>query len=171
MPAAIDNVILTGFMGTGKSTVGRLLAARLELEWVDTDHLIEERFGPIPEIFASHGKERFRQIESEIAAELAQRRGLVISTGGRMMTDDDNAEVLGETGPIFCLIASTEEILDRMTPEGIARRPMLAGSSPSERLRELMAERAPAYGKFPQVPTGGRSLGEIVDDIVERLEG
>jgi shikimate kinase len=166
-----NNIILTGFMGTGKSTVGRLLAARLELEWVDTDALIEERFGPIPDIFATEGEEQFRGIEEEIASELSHRDGLVISTGGRMMTDDNNAEILGRTGLIFCLVASTEEILDRMTPEGMARRPLLAGSSPAERLRELMAERAPAYGRFPQVSTGGRSLAEIVDDIVGRLEG
>ncbi len=165
----LDNIVLTGFMGTGKSTVGRLLAARLNREWVDTDSVIEGRFGPISEIFAIGGEERFRSIESEIASEFSQRRGLVVSTGGRMMTDDDNAKVLGRSGVIFCLVASTEEILNRMNPEGMARRPMLAGDSPAERLKELMVERAPAYGKFEQVQTGGRSLADIVDDIVLRL--
>lgn len=163
------NVVLTGFMGTGKSTVGRLLAARLDREWLDTDLLIEERYGPITEIFATDGESRFREIEHEIALEVAELSGMVVSTGGRMMVDSPNVEALQENGKIFCLVASTEDILDRMSPEGMARRPMLAGDSPVARLHELMAERAPAYGQFDQVPTGGRSLAEIVDDIVSRL--
>lgn len=169
MVSGEHNVILTGFMGTGKSTVGRLLAARLDRDWLDTDLLIEERHGPIPEIFAIEGEERFREIERQIASEVAEMTDMVVSTGGRMMVDSANVEVLEATGHVFCLVASTEDILDRMSPEGIARRPLLAGDSPVERLRELMAERAPAYGQFPQVATGGRSLAEIVDDIVERL--
>ena len=81
----VRNVVLTGFMGTGKSTVGRLLAERLGYEFVDTDQLIVERYGPIPEIFATDGEAAFRAYEREVAGELAERQGLVIATGGRAL--------------------------------------------------------------------------------------
>ena len=75
-----DNIVLTGFMATGKTTVGRLLADALDCEWVDTDALIEERYGPITEIFRTNGEKAFRELERDVAADLAGRRGLVIST-------------------------------------------------------------------------------------------
>src|SRR6187399_1176730 len=89
------NIVLTGFMGTGKTTVGRLLAARLGYEFVDTDEAIVERHGEIADIFRTRGEEAFRQIERQLAAELASRERLVISTGGRMMLDPDNVAALG----------------------------------------------------------------------------
>ncbi|MEC7384520.1 MAG: shikimate kinase, partial [Actinomycetota bacterium] len=87
------SVVLTGFMATGKSTVGRQLAARLRYGFVDTDRLIEERFGPVPEIFRTHGEERFRAIERELASELAALPALVIATGGGMLVDSAVADV------------------------------------------------------------------------------
>ena len=99
-----DNIILTGFMGTGKTTVGRLLAERLGREFVDTDDLIVARAGrPIADIFNDDGETRFREWEAQVAGELAGRRGLVIATGGRLMLDPDNAAALGATGPVLCL--------------------------------------------------------------------
>jgi shikimate kinase len=89
----VRNVVLTGFMGTGKTTVGRLLAERLGYGFVDTDALIVARHGPIAEIFAGRGEGEFRRLEAEVAAELADRTGLVIATGGRMLLDHGNAEV------------------------------------------------------------------------------
>ncbi len=85
-----QNLVLTGFMGTGKTTVGRMLAEKLGMEFVDTDELIESRHGPIPRIFADRGESEFRAIEQEVARELGERSGLVIATGGRMVLDDDN---------------------------------------------------------------------------------
>ena len=111
------NVILTGFMATGKSAVGRLVADLLGYEWVDTDVQIEARHGPIIEIFQSNGEESFRELERDLAVELSDRTGLVISTGGRMMLDPDNVRVLGAGARIFCLIASAEEILRRVVRE------------------------------------------------------
>ena len=90
MPAH-GNVILTGFMGTGKTTVGRLLAERFDYEFVDTDRVIEQRHGPIPEIFRDHGEGEFRRLERDVADELSERDRLVISTGGRLMVDAVNA--------------------------------------------------------------------------------
>lgn len=159
------NVVLTGFMGTGKTTVGRALADRIGAEFVDTDAVIEERHGPIPEIFAEQGEERFRELERELARELASRRGLVISTGGRMMIDPANIDSLGATGAVVCLTARVETIHDRVRA-GVESRPMLRGTDAEERIAALLAERAPAYARFAQVPTDGREVDEIVDDVL-----
>jgi shikimate kinase len=89
-----DNLILTGFMGTGKTTVGRLVAQKLGREFIDTDIVIEERHGPIDAIFNSQGESAFRDIERALAHELGQRTGLVIATGGRMLIDPENVKAL-----------------------------------------------------------------------------
>jgi shikimate kinase len=166
------NVVLTGFMGTGKSTVGRLLAARLGYGFVDTDTVIEERHGPIPAIFAERGEGEFRRLEREVAAELAERDGLVVSTGGRLLLDAVNAETLQRTGRVFCLAATVDTILGRVAPGGRAvGRPLLEGHDARERIAALLAERADGYGAFEQVVTDGRSPADIVDEIEELLAG
>lgn len=164
------NVVLTGFMGTGKTTVGRLLAERLGFEFVDTDQLIEQRHGPIPAIFREHGEGEFRRIEREVADELAGRSGLVISTGGRLLLDAVNAARLGVAGHVFCLTASIDTILDRVGADGAAaERPMLAGPDVRRRITELLAERAAAYARFDQIDTEASTPSAVVDEIVTRL--
>jgi shikimate kinase len=154
------NIVLTGFMGTGKSTVGRRLAEQLGWPFVDTDALIEERHGPIPEIFAEHGEDRFRAIEREVAAEVAGRRATVVATGGRLLLDPENERVLGASGVVVCLTATVDELVDRLTDEADGR-PLLRGTDPRQRIAELLAERAAGYGRFPQVDTGGVSPDEV----------
>ena len=163
------NIVLTGFMGTGKSTVGRLLADRLGWEFVDTDALIEERHGPIPAIFADHGEERFRTLEREVAAEVGGRRGTVVATGGRLLLDPANEAVLGSTGIIVCLSASVDVLVERLT-RGAGQRPLLHGHDPATRIRYLLAERASGYGRFPQVVTDGRAPDEVVDAVLALVE-
>lgn len=161
------NVVLTGFMGTGKSTVGRALAAELDYEFLDTDELIEQRHGPITTIFASQGEAAFREIEHGVATELSQRNRLVVSTGGRMMLDDRNAAALGNTGRIFCLTATPDELIERLLVEGErSKRPLLDVDDPRQRIVDLLAERAAGYGRFPQVDTGERAVADIVSQIV-----
>jgi shikimate kinase len=163
------NVILTGFMATGKSSVGRLLAARLGYEWVDADAIIEARHGSIAQIFATKGETSFRRIEAELAVELSERRGLVISTGGRMMLDDRSANALSGGSRVFCLTATPDEIVRRVEKLGEPERPLLAGEDLRARIDVLLAERRSGYAKFEQVPTDGRSVAEVVDDIMSRL--
>jgi shikimate kinase len=171
MGGARRNIVLTGFMGTGKTTVGRLLAQRLDREFVDTDRLIEQRHGPIPQIFAQHGEQRFREIESEVAAELAAGSGLVVSTGGRMLVDEHNADLFESTGDVVALTAEADTIVQRVGGERAAEtRPMLAGGDVRRRIVELLAERAAAYGRFAQVATDDRTPEEIAEDI-ETLVG
>jgi shikimate kinase len=164
------NVVLTGFMGTGKTTVGRLLAERLGYGFVDTDQLIEQRHGPIPEIFRESGEGEFRRLERAVADELAERRQLVISTGGRLMLDAVNAARLTATGDVFCLTASVDTILVRVAGDGAAaERPLLAGDDARARITELLAERAEAYARFEQLDTEGRAPAELAAELAERV--
>lgn len=162
-------MVLTGFMGTGKTTVGRLLASRLGFDFVDTDAVIEERHGPIPEIFLTQGEDAFRAYEREVATELGGRTALVIATGGRLMLDPTAAAALTAGGRVFCLAAELATVLARVTADGVDSRPMLAGADVEERVAELYASRAEAYAAFEQVPTDGRTPDEVADDLVARL--
>jgi shikimate kinase len=169
MEVALRNVVLTGFMGTGKTTVGRILAGMLGFEFVDTDELIERRHGRIDAIFRDHGESRFREIERELSLELAEGDGRVISTGGRLLLDPVNATALTTGNRVFCLVASPDVIAARVLTEGAPTRPLLAGADPRARIAELLAERAPGYAGFEQVATDGRSPREVAADIAERL--
>lgn len=163
------NVVLTGFMGTGKSTVGRLVAEHLGYEWVDTDTVIESRHGPITEIFASNGEEAFRDMERSLATELAQRCGLVISTGGRMMLDPEIELVLGAGARVYCLVASAEEVVRRVTGQDGPKRPLLAADHPADRIAALLADRESGYLRFEQVETDGRTVEDVATDVVSRM--
>lgn len=169
MPEPRPNIVLTGFMGTGKTTVGRLLAQRLGWTFVDTDALIEARHGPIPAIFAEHGEAHFRALERDVAAEVAGRHETVVATGGRMLLDPENEAALGATGVIVCLSASTEALVERLAGEA-EQRPLLRGEDPAPRIRDLLAERAAGYGHFAQVITDHCTPAEVADAVVQLVE-
>lgn len=165
------NIVLTGFMGSGKSSVGRALAQVLQRTFVDTDAVIEERHGPIPTIFAEHGEATFRRHEAELASELAAQSDLIVSTGGGMLVDPAVADRLAETGRIFCLTAEPATIIARVRADGIAGRPLLDTDDPEAKAAELLAARAEAYGRFDAVPTDDREISEIVGDVLDRMKG
>lgn len=156
-------------MGTGKSTVGRRIAERLGHEFVDTDELIEARHGPIPRLFAEQGEARFREIEREVAAELAGRDRLVVSTGGRLLLDPANADALGAGALVVCLVASVEELVRRLSDDA-EHRPLLAGGDPRSRIEHLLAERRAGYARFAQVDTDGRTPDEVADAVLALLD-
>jgi shikimate kinase len=163
------NIVLTGFMGAGKSTVGGLLAARLGWGFVDTDALIEEKEGKsIAAIFKDQGEAAFRQMETALAKELADEKNLVIATGGKFMLAAENARALAASR-IFCLTASPKEILARVMADGSALRPLLAGDDPETNIRQLLAERAGGYGQFPAIDTSGKTPDEIASEILAAL--
>ena len=163
------SVVLTGFMGTGKTTAGRLLAARTGRAFIDTDEVIEQRAGKsIARIFDEDGADAFRRMEAEIAAELAGRKGLVISTGGRLMLDPENEAALGQENVVICLTAQPIEIMERLDGDAV-RRPLLEGADPAGRVEALLAERAEKYGRVPQVNTSGRTPEEVAEEILRRF--
>ena len=165
----MKNVVLTGFMGTGKSTVGRALALELGYEFIDTDEMIVERYGSIAQIFEQGGEDAFRQHECTTAVELAGRSGCVISTGGRFMLDPQNSAALFPTSDVFALVAEPEEIVRRVLNDGIASRPLLAGASdPEQHIKDLMEQRRAGYAKFATVSTDGRSPDDIAAEILAR---
>ena len=164
------NLVITGFMGTGKSSVARGVAARLGRRYVDMDALIEERAGmSIPEIFRQRGEEVFRQYERELCRELAAQENLVIATGGGALVDAANRAILGERGCLICLDCEVSELLHRLC--GDQGRPMLWSEQPETRLRELLQMRRPAYAQIPyHVDTTYCSVGEVIDRVVALFE-
>ena len=165
-PTAARNIVLTGFMGTGKTTVGRILADRVGYGFVDTDEIIESRAGPIAEIFGRDGEAVFREMERSVARELAEQTGLVIATGGWMMLDAECAACLVPVSEVVCLTAGADTVVERVTGPDAAPRPLLKGSDASARVRKLLAERAEGYGRFAAVDTDGRSAEEVADAVM-----
>jgi shikimate kinase len=144
----IANIILCGFMGTGKSTIGRIVASRLGWQFVDTDHVIEARQGKtIREIFESEGEDSFRQLETDLCKELSTWTKHVVATGGGIVLRPENRMLLKQAGMTICLEAPAEEIFRRL--QHATNRPLLAGPDPQQRIKELMEARAEAYGSLP----------------------
>lgn len=166
MSDALDpNIVLTGFMGTGKSAVGKRVATMTGRTFVDIDQEIISKHGSIPEIFQAGGEEQFRKIEREIVAEIAPRRNQVIATGGGTLLDADNiVAFLG--AEVYTLTAEPDEIERRVRADGIESRPLLANSeNVSGTIAALMAERSEAYAKFTAVDTTGKSVDGVVDAL------
>ncbi|WP_298667618.1 shikimate kinase [uncultured Methanofollis sp.] len=163
-------VVLIGYRGTGKTTVGKMIARRLSLPFLDTDALIEERAGmPVPAIFASAGEATFRSLEREVIAGLADFRG-VIATGGGAVLDPENVRVLRKGGTVVLLEASAGEVITRTAGSD---RPPLTGLPPEDEVRALLHRRRPFYLAAADicVRTGGRRPDMVADDVVSRLSG
>ncbi len=158
-------------MGSGKTTVGKLVARELGWTFVDTDDVIVSRHGPVEAIFAEHGEDAFRALEREVAVETAAGQHQVVATGGRTLLDPANAEALSATGRVFCLVADINEIVRRLKSDIDGPvRPLLAGKDPAAAVARLLNERADGYGQFEQVHTSGRTPQVIAADIIGRLD-
>ncbi len=163
------NIILTGFMATGKTTIGKLLAEQLGYEFVDTDDFIEGRCGrTVAEIFQEKGETAFRAMETEVARELGKRGGLVIATGGGLVLNPLNVTTLERQGRIFCLVATPGDILERASCDTKVR-PLIQGTNPEERITELMQDRKEAYSHFTQVETTGKTPDEVAAMLLSRI--
>ena len=165
-----ENIVLTGFMGTGKSVVGRKLSDLLHMDFLDTDEEIEKQHGPIEEIFRIHGEQFFRDCEKEISQRLSNYANTVIATGGGLMINKQNADLLSSSGRVFCLNASLEEIINRLDrSEGISVRPLLHSEDKLSTMKALLEERKMYYEKFEQVLTDGKSATVVAEEIYNRI--
>lgn len=165
------NIVLIGYRGTGKSTVGKLLAERLSRELVSTDaEIIKRAKRSIPDIVQQSGWNYFRDLESDVCRDLAARDGILIDTGGGIILRSENVAVLKKHGLVFWLTAGVSEIAARIG--GDNQRPSLTGAkSFVEEIEEVLSEREPKYRRAAhhQIETDHRSPAEIADDIVALL--
>ncbi|WP_119963994.1 shikimate kinase [Simplicispira lacusdiani] len=163
---------LVGMPGSGKSTVGRQLAQRAGVPFIDLDHRLEQAIGTtIRSFFEAEGEARFRELESEMLAEVAREPGgMVLSTGGGAVLRAENREVLRQFGPVLYLRASPEEIFKRVKHD--RTRPLLQGGNPLEKLRDLYAQRDRLYRETAHfvIETGRPTVHTLVNMIMMQLE-
>lgn len=166
----IQNIALIGFMGTGKSSVGQLVAALLHFAYLDTDHVIEARAGKtISELFDQQGEPAFREMERRVVAELSKRRRTVISTGGGLAANEENLASLKTHALVVCLWASPEKIWERV--RGQSHRPLLNEPDPLGRIRSLLAVREPFYRQADVLlNTELRSVREVAQQVIHHFQ-
>jgi len=167
--APVKNIFLVGFMGAGKTAVGKVLAGKTGYEYRDADKIAETKAGmTVTEIFAARGEEGFRELESEILASLAKGERQVVSTGGGAVMRPANIETMKNGGVIVYLKASPETIWERVRHS--KTRPLLQVENPFERVKELLSKREHLYELADAiVATDGRTPAEIAGEIISFL--
>ena len=164
------NIFLVGMMGAGKTTVGRTLARRLKLRFVDSDQEIEARCGvKIPVIFEIEGEAGFRSREAQALAELTLLGGIVLATGGGAVLREESRRLLAARGIVIYLRATPEHLFERVRQD--RNRPLLATGDPLARLRQLYRERDPLYREVADlvVDTGRQSVQVLTRSLLEQL--
>ncbi|MEZ4770918.1 MAG: 3-dehydroquinate synthase [Caldilineales bacterium] len=161
-----QNIVLTGFMGTGKTAVGKAVAERLGRIFIDMDEVIQRKTGKeISAIFAGDGEQAFRTMEAELCLELSQEHSLIIATGGGALVPVRNRELMSRSGVVICLTASPDDIARRL--EFATDRPLLATADRAQRITALMEQRAAAYGALPHhLSTSGLSVEEVAEAVI-----
>ncbi|XOB66029.1 shikimate kinase [Deferribacteres bacterium DY0037] len=167
----MKNIYLIGFMGTGKSSVGRLLAEDLGASYVDTDQMVIEKTGrEITNIFEEDSEEDFRRLETEVLSEVVDKENLVVSTGGGIVVTMGNLEAMKQTGFVVTLIADANTILERISSDETCR-PLLEVEEPFEEIKRLLFERASFYiNAHHIVDTSDITPREAADCILEKLK-
>lgn len=163
----MKNIVLIGFMATGKTSVGRGLSKRLKREFFEIDETIEKKEGTsIKKIFETKGEGYFRKLEKEIVKEASKKDGIIISAGGGAVIDEENFKNLKENGILICLEASADVILERT--KDLKTRPLLNTPNPKKKIEELLKKRAPYYKKADFcIDTDSLTVEQVVDKIVE----
>ncbi len=163
----MSNIYLVGFMGTGKTSVGRELAKKKNWQFVDLDNLIELRQKrAIADIFANNGEPYFRRIEKETLKDVAKEKKFVVACGGGIVIDSENIETMKETGAIICLTASPEIILGRIS--GYSHRPLLNVRDPKKQIEFLLKLRSPYYAKADKtIDTSKLSIKQVIQKLTK----
>jgi shikimate kinase len=161
------NLILCGFMGTGKSSVGKKLAELTDREFLDMDAVIEAEEGiSIPQIFSSRGESAFRKLESNLIDQIAERSGLIVATGGGAIADPQNLAKLKSCGILVTLMADIPTILSRVGSGD--DRPMLQATDREERIKSLLDKRAKAYAQADFIiNTSSLTIDQVAQEILE----
>lgn len=167
-------IFLIGYRGTGKTTVGRLVAERLGIEAIDADEEIEHRAGKtIAAIFADDGEESFRNLEAQVIADLCRRTRLVVTPGGGAVLREATRDAMRTAGPVVWLTASVDTIADRLANDATTgnRRPNLTAAGGRAEIEAVLAERKPIYQACATlvVDTEGKTPAEVADQIIARL--
>lgn len=163
----MSNIYLVGFMGTGKSIVGRQLAYQLKRKFIDIDKLIELREKrQISEIFAKEGEPYFREIEKNILEAASIKDNFIVACGGGIVIEPDNIRIMKQTGKIICLTAKPEVILKRI--QGHLHRPLLNVDNPNQKIEKLLEKRAPFYAQSDvTIDTTELAISRVVDEIIK----
>lgn len=165
------NILLIGFMGTGKTTVSRVLANDMKLQEVDMDkYIVDNQKMPITEIFSKHGEEYFRRIETECLIEIQKEKGKIVSCGGGAVLKDENVEHMKKGGVIVLLTATPETVFNRVKDNN--DRPILNGNMNIEYIEQLMNKRKDRYLEVADViiETDNKTPEEISKEIVCRID-
>jgi shikimate kinase len=163
------NLVITGFMGTGKSTVGRRVSELLKIPFFDVDETIKRQTGrSIADLFRDKGEASFRAMESSIIQELSMQNKAVIATGGGALMNPTNRDFLEKRGILVCLTARTGTLLERLKDD--LTRPLLAGENMKERIDRLMQERQAVYAMCPiQITTDDKTITQVADEVVAKV--
>jgi shikimate kinase len=167
---ADQNIVLLGFMGTGKSVLARWLGQKLNRQVVSTDQLIEERQGQaIPQIFESLGEPHFRQLEKEVVEEISSQKNIIVDCGGGVVLNLPNIQNLKKNGCVVYLSASPQWILKRT--QGRKHRPLLNVDDPLKAIQELLDQRKPLYEKFADwtIDTDGKTNEQVGMEVLKKI--
>lgn len=163
----MNNIYLIGFMGTGKTAVGKELARKKKWQFIDLDELLElKKKMSIADIFDKHGEPYFRRLEKKVLKEVSLRKKSVVACGGGVVLDEDNIKIMKRTGKLICLSASPDVILKRTA--GYAHRPLLNVPEPKTQIELLLKLRAPYYAKADKtIDTSKISVVQVVEEITK----
>ena len=165
----MKNIYLVGFMGTGKTAAGKILAHKLGKEFIEMDAVVEEREGKtIIDIFADEGEAYFRALEKELLTELSHKSDLVISCGGGLICNEDNLRMLKETGTVVNLAAAPRTIYERI--KDATHRPLINVKDPLKRIEMLLDQRQPYYLQAHHViDTNALSAREVAERVADLM--
>ena len=168
MQKEFKNVILTGMMGSGKTTVGKELATILNYNFIDLDEIIENKYGKITDIFSQKGEKYFRELETQELKNLENQSNFVLSTGGGIILKDENIKILKDLGQVFYLSAKSETIYNRIKNQ--RHRPLLNTQNPKNTIEEILSKRLEKYEKSGEkIITDNKNAKEIAGEIYEKL--
>ncbi len=168
-----SNIVLIGFMGTGKSTVGKILAEKLSKDFIEMDDIISQKANKsIPEIFSQDGEISFRELEMQVAKELSGKKNKIISAGGGLVLNKLNIDYLKKKSILVLLRANPKEIFKRISKDGKEKRPLLDNIDPVKEIKLLLDYRQYFYNSAAEitVSTNNKDPNQIASEIIRKLK-